>query len=210
MSVGILEPLESRLTGRLAGRLAGHVQSTNLSWPAQVVFWMGLVDLCRELDDGLMTAAFESKEAVALHRAVVSLGEGCGSWLIHQIRTYRADISASGYTIETLEPPLNYCEFSIAAGIPISPPPRSRRRGCGSSMPRPEYIARLRGAPYELRTCDTAQRPEMLERYRLVLAEAGRLANCSEALLQAAVAADYTSWVKQEHLPRIDRKSGVQ
>ncbi len=77
-------------------------------------------------------------------------------------------------------------------------------------MPRPESIARLHGALYDLRTCDAAQRPEMLQRYRAVLAEATRLADCSEALLQAAVATDYAAWVKQERLPRIDRKSGAQ
>jgi len=54
-------------------------------------------------------------------------------------------------------------------------------------MPRPEYIARLHGAFYDLRTCDPEQRPEMLRRYR-------------EAL------ADYPVWVKQERLPRIDRR----
>lgn len=75
-------------------------------------------------------------------------------------------------------------------------------------MPRPDYIARLHGALYDLRTCDAAQRPEMLRRYREILAEAACLANCSEALRQAAVAVDYAARVKQERLPRIDRKSG--
>lgn len=73
-------------------------------------------------------------------------------------------------------------------------------------MPRPEYIARLHGALYDLRTCEASQRPEMLRRYREILAEAARVAGCSETLLQAAVAADYAVWVKQERLPRIDRK----
>ena len=73
-------------------------------------------------------------------------------------------------------------------------------------MPRPEYIARLHGAFYDLRTSDPEQRPEMLRRYREALAEAAKLADCSEALLQAAVAADYPVWVKQERLPRMDRR----
>jgi len=73
-------------------------------------------------------------------------------------------------------------------------------------MPCPEYIARLHGALYDLRTCDASQRPEMLRRYRETLTEAAGLANCSEALLQAAVAADYAVWAKQERLPRIDRR----
>ncbi len=72
-------------------------------------------------------------------------------------------------------------------------------------MPRPEYIARLHGASYDLRTCEPAERPEMLRRYKAALAEAAKRAGCSEALLEAAVALDYSVWVKQERLPRIDR-----
>ena len=73
-------------------------------------------------------------------------------------------------------------------------------------MPRPEYIARLHGALYDLRTCEPSQRPEMLRRYQAARAEAAKLADCSEALLEAAVASDYAVWVKHERLPRIDRK----
>lgn len=36
-------------------------------------------------------------------------------------------------------------------------------------MPRPEYIARLHGALYDLRTCPAADRPEMLRRYHKAL-----------------------------------------
>ena len=73
-------------------------------------------------------------------------------------------------------------------------------------MPRPEYIARLHGALYDLRTCEAAERSEMLRQYQQSLAEAAKLAGCSEALLQAAVAPDYPVWLKQERLPRINRK----
>ena len=73
-------------------------------------------------------------------------------------------------------------------------------------MPRPEYIARLHGAFYDLRTCEASQRPKMLQRYKDLLTEAAKLAGCSEAMLQAAVAPDYSVSVKQEHLPRIDRR----
>jgi hypothetical protein len=72
-------------------------------------------------------------------------------------------------------------------------------------MPRPEYIAQLHGAYYDLRTCEPSERPEMLRRYQEALAYAAKQAACSEALLQAAVALDYSVWVKQERLPRIDR-----
>ena len=50
-------------------------------------------------------------------------------------------------------------------------------------MPRPEYIARLHGSLYDLRTCDPEERPEMLRRYRAALEEAAKLAGCSQALL---------------------------
>lgn len=73
-------------------------------------------------------------------------------------------------------------------------------------MPRPEYIARLHGALYDLRTCEASERPQMLGHYQEALAEAAARARCSQALLQAAVAPDYAVWVKQERLPRIDRK----
>jgi len=59
-------------------------------------------------------------------------------------------------------------------------------------MPRPEYIARLHGAYYDLRTCEPSERPEMLRRYREALANAAKQAGCSEALVQAAVALDYS------------------
>ena len=102
MSVGNLERLDSRLAGRLAGRLAEHVQATNLPWAAQVVSWMDLVDLCRELDEALVAKETFSTEALALHAAIVNLAIGCGGWLIHQIRENSVDISASGQTEETL------------------------------------------------------------------------------------------------------------
>ena len=45
----------------------------------------------------------------------------------------------------------------------------------------------------------------MLRRYKEALPEAARLAGWAERTLQAAVAPDYSEWVKQEKLPRIDR-----
>ncbi len=147
MSAATVESLENRLTGRLAGRLAGRVQATNVPRAAQVVSWMDLVDLCRELDDGLVAAETSSAEGLALHEAVLSLAIRCGGWLIHQIRTNGADISASGHTVDTIEAVLsNCCGFFIAAGIRISPLSISNGRDGASSMPRPEYIARLHGA----------------------------------------------------------------
>jgi hypothetical protein len=99
MSVEKVELLENRVTGRLAGRLAGRVQSRNVPWAVQVVSWLDLVDLCRELDDGLNAAGLPAEESLATHEAVVSLAIGCGSWLLHQIRVNQADLSPSGQTL---------------------------------------------------------------------------------------------------------------
>ena len=69
-------------------------------------------------------------------------------------------------------------------------------------MPRPDYIARLHAAKYNLRFCDGEQKGEMLRIYRTALAEAAREAGASEALIEAAVARDFGDWVRQERLPK--------
>jgi len=97
-----LDPLEGRVTGRMAGRLARHVQAASPPAAAQVVSWMDLVDVCRELDEMLSASEAPSHVALDLHQAVTYLAIGCGSWLIHQIQTNGVDISASGQTLETL------------------------------------------------------------------------------------------------------------
>ena len=102
MNSGTVEAFEHRIAGRLAGRLAGHVQAPGLPTAVQVVSWMDLVDLCRELDDSLAAVQAPSKDALALHEAVVSLAIGCGGWLMHQILANNVDVSGSGQTPETL------------------------------------------------------------------------------------------------------------
>ena len=87
----------------MAGRLAGRVQAPGPVGAAQVVSWLDLVDLCRELDESLVAAETPSAEALALHEAVLNLAIGCGGWLLHQIRERGVDISASGQSLETLE-----------------------------------------------------------------------------------------------------------
>src|SRR6267154_1543726 len=62
---------------------------------------MDLVDLCRELEDGLV-AEKPNSESLKLHEAVLSLAIGCGGWLLRQIRERSPDIAASGQTQETL------------------------------------------------------------------------------------------------------------
>ncbi len=122
MSAEIVEAVESRVTGRLAGRLAGHVQAPNLPCAAQVVSWMDLVDLCQELDESLVAAPAQSPEALALHQAVISLGIGCGDWLIHQIRTNATDISGSGHTLDVLEASLELLRILYRIRHPDLPP----------------------------------------------------------------------------------------
>ena len=63
---------------------------------------MDLVDLCRELDEGLVALESPAAEALALHQAVLNLAIGCGAWMIHQIQANDVNISASGQTLETL------------------------------------------------------------------------------------------------------------
>src|SRR5688572_5298489 len=102
--------------------------------------------------------------------------------------------------------PLNSCEFSIVLDTRNFLQVRSKLSGSASSMPRPDYIARVHGANYDLRTCDPMQRPERLRLYKEALAEAARIAQCSERLLEAAIQPDYAAWVKEQSLPRIDRR----
>jgi hypothetical protein len=103
MSIATVESMENRLTGRLAGRLAAHVHAPNLPVAAQVVSWMDLVDLCRELDDALVFMEMPAADVLSLHDAVLALGIGSGTWLVHHIQTNGSDLSGSGQTIETLE-----------------------------------------------------------------------------------------------------------
>jgi hypothetical protein len=159
MSAGIAESLQNGLTGRLAGRLAGRVQAPGPLGAAQVVSWLDLVDLCRELDDSLVTAETPAAEVLALHEAVLNLAIGCGGWLLHQIRARGIDLSASGQTLETLGGLARTAAHPVPQPPhPLFPPWSSRPRGSASLMPRPEYIARLHGASYDLRTCERLPR----------------------------------------------------
>lgn len=71
-------------------------------------------------------------------------------------------------------------------------------------MPRPEYIARVHAALYDLRTSGQHHESEMLRKYKESLAEAAQIAGCSETALKQALVQDYKQWLKQERLPRID------
>lgn len=74
-------------------------------------------------------------------------------------------------------------------------------------MPRPDYIARLHAAKYDLRFCCAAEKPEMLRLYQAALQEAVRLSGVPAHLLEAAVARDFGEWVKQERLPKPPKAS---
>jgi hypothetical protein len=74
-------------------------------------------------------------------------------------------------------------------------------------VPRPDYIARLHAAKYDLRYCSGGEKPEMLRLYQAALEEAVRLSGVSAQLLEAAVARDFGEWVKQERLPKPPKPS---
>jgi len=67
---------------------------------------------------------------------------------------------------------------------------------------RPDYLARVRAAKYDLRFCSRTEQPEMFRRYKAAQAEASRLSGYSEQELEAAIARDFADWVKQERLPK--------
>jgi hypothetical protein len=102
MSVATTEALDSQVAGRFAGRLARRAQASDLPLAAQVVSWMDLVELCRELDESLVGEGAPSPKALALHAAVLELAIASGNSLIQQIQMHRADIAASGQTFETV------------------------------------------------------------------------------------------------------------
>lgn len=69
-------------------------------------------------------------------------------------------------------------------------------------MARPDYIAHVHAAKYDLRFCERPEKPEHLRRYQAALAEACRLSGYSAPELEAAIARDFGEWVKQERLPK--------
>lgn len=73
-------------------------------------------------------------------------------------------------------------------------------------MPRPDYIARLHAAKYDLRSCDPSQRPEMLGHYRQARDAAALQSKLRAELLEAAVARDFWEGLKQERLPRLGQR----
>ena len=102
MSGNTLELSEGRLASRLAGRLAERAQATNLSIAGQVVAWMDLVDLCREVEESLVLEESPSADSLAMHERVINLAINIGAALINQISLAPADVATSGQTPETL------------------------------------------------------------------------------------------------------------
>lgn len=72
-------------------------------------------------------------------------------------------------------------------------------------MSRPDYIARLHEAKYDLRFCSSEEKPEMLRRYRAALEAASLASGISPPLREAAAARDLCAWVKQERRPKPPR-----
>jgi hypothetical protein len=98
-----IEPIESRVTGRYAARLANRIQNSTGMSVAQVISWLDLVDLCRELDDALLEQSDNHSASLALHKAIVSLAIGTGTWLLHQADLNEVDLRASGQRRDSIK-----------------------------------------------------------------------------------------------------------
>jgi hypothetical protein len=94
--------VETRVAGRYAARLASRVQNSIGVSAAQVISWLALVDLCRELDDALLEEDSLNSDYLALHNAILSLAIGSGTWLLHQVNLGEVDPSVCGQTRESL------------------------------------------------------------------------------------------------------------
>ncbi len=70
-------------------------------------------------------------------------------------------------------------------------------------MARPKSIALLHEAKYELRFCAMAEKAERLRVYQEALAAAAKEFGVRERLLEAAVASDFSVWMKQEKMPKL-------
>jgi len=97
-----LESSENRLASRLATRLAQRAQASNLALSGQIVAWMDLVDLCREMDESFVLDQSPSTDALAMHEQVVKLAINVGDSLLEQVAHTDDDIKSSGQTSESL------------------------------------------------------------------------------------------------------------
>ena len=70
-------------------------------------------------------------------------------------------------------------------------------------MPRPDYIAALHEAKYELHFCPESDKATKLQRYREALAEAAKLSGIPGPLIEAAVRDDFRKWMRDEKLPKL-------
>ncbi|MDQ3622750.1 MAG: hypothetical protein M3463_09705 [Verrucomicrobiota bacterium] len=73
-------------------------------------------------------------------------------------------------------------------------------------MARPEYIADLHEAKYELLFSPQEGRAKKLRRYQEALEEAVRQSNLPGPQIEAAVARDFGAWIKQERLPKLPQR----
>jgi hypothetical protein len=69
-------------------------------------------------------------------------------------------------------------------------------------VPRPDYIADLHAAKYDLHWCAGIEKAKCLAAYKAKLAIACAKSGLSSSLLEAAVAKDFGKWVKDEALPK--------
>jgi len=70
-------------------------------------------------------------------------------------------------------------------------------------VPRPECIARLHAAKYDLRSCDGADKAKLLAEYQKLLAEVAREYGLTSIEVEAAVRKAFGVWVRQKRLPKL-------
>ena len=70
-------------------------------------------------------------------------------------------------------------------------------------MARPDYIARLHEAKYDLRYSSGSEKHEKQLAYLAALQEASVKSGIPPYLLEAAVAPDFGVWIRQEKLPKL-------
>jgi len=69
-------------------------------------------------------------------------------------------------------------------------------------VPRPDYIAALHAAKYDLRFAAGADKARLWAAYQAALEHASRQSGISSGLLEVAVARDFAKWVRDEGLPK--------
>lgn len=69
-------------------------------------------------------------------------------------------------------------------------------------MPRPDFIAAIHAAKYDLRWCDGSEKPAKLKAYHQALERASMQLGISVAEIKAAIVGDFGPWMRENGLPK--------